>query len=98
MRAAAALGLGLEIVAAGAAGDPAPLPEVGVGVAQPGAHRGAVDRLLKALGQRPLGAPPPGLDDHLRGDVAPADDDQLGHGRASAGAASPRKVGAGLRS
>ena len=55
--------------------------EIGIGVAQAGAHRGAVDRLLKALGQRPLGAAPAGLDDHLRGDVAPGDDDQLGHRR-----------------
>ena len=46
-----ALGLGLQIVAAVAGRDAPPLAEIGIGVAQPGAHRGAVDRLLEALGR-----------------------------------------------
>ena len=57
----------------------APLGEIGIGAAHAGAHRGAVDRLLEALGQLPLGGATAGLDDHLGGNVAPGDDDQLGH-------------------
>ena len=37
----------------------------------------------KRSGSCRLAAAPPGLDDHLGGDVAPGDDDQLGHGRIS---------------
>src|SRR5690606_31803156 len=58
---------------------PAPLGEIGVGVAQVGAHGGAVDGLLAPLGELALGALPALLDDDLGRDVAPVDDGELGH-------------------
>jgi hypothetical protein len=72
------IGLGFEIVAAGARHGAAPFAEIAVGVAQAGAHRGAIDRFLEAVVELALGAPAAGLDDDLGGDVAPGDDDPLG--------------------
>ncbi len=65
-----------------------PVGEVGVRAAPAGAHRGAVDRFLEARRQLHVGGLAAALDDDLRGNVAPGDDDQLGHGRTSGAGAS----------
>lgn len=64
-------GLGADVVAAVAWLAAFPVFKVGVRTALAGAHRGTVDRLLKALRELHPGALPAFLDDDLRGDVAP---------------------------
>ena len=59
--------------------DALPFAEIAVGIAQARTHRGAIDRLLEAVVELALGGAAPGLDDDLRGDVAPADEHELGH-------------------
>ena len=47
-----------------------------VGASFAGAHGGAIDGFLEAIGERHLGRLAPALDDDLRGDIPPGNDDQ----------------------
>src|SRR5262249_8675140 len=73
------LGFRLEVVADGERISLPPLGEVGVGVAGTGAHGAHVDRFGEAQRQLALGILPALADDDLRGNIAPVDDDKIGH-------------------
>ena len=80
------LGLGLEVVAAGAL-DLAPLLDVAVELLEVGLDRGPVDRHLEPRVEHDLVALPAVLRDDLGGDVAPIDHGQ-GRGHQAAPAAN----------
>ncbi|CCV07551.1 hypothetical protein MESS2_600007 [Mesorhizobium metallidurans STM 2683] len=71
--------LGFEVVADRHGVGLAPFCQIVVGAAGAGAHGAHVDRLGEAQRQFALGVLPAFLDDDLGGDIAPVDDDQIGH-------------------
>ena len=72
-------GFGLQVVAAGPRGAAPPVLEIRLGTAATGPHGRAVDGFLETSRQLDLGDFASPLDDDLRGNVAPGDDDQRGH-------------------
>ena len=57
----------------------APFGQIGIGIFGADFHRTAVDGLFKAFGQLDLGSRAAFADDDLGGDVAPVNDDNVGH-------------------
>ena len=78
------IGLGLQVIAARPRRAALPVREIRIRAALAGAHRRAVDRLLKALRELHLGGLAAALDHDLSRDIAPRNDDQRGHYDASA--------------
>src|SRR6202044_9067 len=78
------IGLGPQVIAARPRRAALPVREIRIRAALAGTHGGAVDCLLKALRELHLGGLASALDDDLGRNIPPRNDDQRGHGNASA--------------